>query len=361
MERIYSYHYICKIFDEFEVVLDYLADKYNICVNNEEENKVICYSFDTEYVHSLQEKTLKEKLETAFSLYILDIELEDTEQARVYINEFDSDFMNAIQELKIRIYDNWDLSKEELARSKFNMKLLVDKKPYFFIYNYNNLRTEYNTWKTNVNKQSIMQFAMKYCDLQAKEYKTEEEKNFIKYAESICPIFDNDCVVNRICHKLEDEFADIEKKVKDDSNFDYSIYKSKNVKRISSKVKDSVEEILKEYKLELKNLSKRISENSVAEEEKCRTLEEHFRQKLASVCPNEEMLTNIILDLTYGQNKDKSIAWKLVGQGIIDNLLQNNDYTYKIPLLDEDGDIEWNGDRFKIVEIKAEEECNINE
>ena len=78
--------------------------------------------------------------------------------------------------------------------------------------------------------------------------------------------------------------------------------------------------------------------------------------ELLGICSNEEMLTNVILDITYGKNVNKELAWNLCGEQIIKNLLHKNGNVIKHIKLDYDGDIEWNGYKFKEVEAIVEED-----
>ena len=79
-------------------------------------------------------------------------------------------------------------------------------------------------------------------------------------------------------------------------------------------------------------------------------------KNLCVACSNEETHTNIILDITDGKNLNKEMAWSLVGDGIIQNLLNKNNNIIKHIKLDDGGDIEWNGYKFKEVDVAVEED-----
>ena len=63
-----------------------------------------------------------------------------------------------------------------------------------------------------------------------------------------------------------------------------------------------------------------------------------------------------MLDITYGKNVNKELAWNLCGEQIIKNLLHKNNNTIKHLVVDNDGDIEWNGYKFKEVGVVIPEE-----
>ncbi len=241
--------------------------------------------------------------------------------------------------------------EETIKRKERNLKLMVNKKPYFFIYNYNNLRTEYNNFMKQVEYTCLAKFQKTYDELCNTENKTEEEEFLYKYIKAKTPVFNNNSICNRICHKLEEEFDKVKLAVKDNSKFDYKIYKSSI--SVPKKIVKELEDVYKMYKTELKRIrQKHIIDSDVETEED--SLFEELREKMNVICPNSKVMCNAVLDITYGKNINKEFAWAMVGEQIIENLLEKNNYTYTYPVLDESGEIEWNGDKFKIVEWRCE-------
>lgn len=243
--------------------------------------------------------------------------------------------------------------EETIKEKEKNLKLMVNKKPYFFLYNYNLLKSEYNVFMDNVKENTLDIFGKEYEEILNDENISEEEKEFLNRVKIKSPIFNYPCVMNRISHRLEEIFKDLKLNIKDDSKFDFSVYKSE------AKYKKTefamVEEAFKEFKKELSVMSDRmktpdskfIKDNVV----------ENFKNKLHIICPNEEILTNIILDITYGKKVNKQYAWTICGEQIIKNLLHKNNNSYNYPVMDNEGDIEWNGYKFKMKTMEAKEEC----
>ena len=241
-----------------------------------------------------------------------------------------------------------------VEEKRFNLKIMANKKPYFFIYNYPALMSEYNSLMAENDTLSRVNFRKPFEDLLISEDKSEEEMKFVEHSNRLSPIFNNPCTMNIICHKIENLFKDVKSKIGDSSKFDYNIYKSN--KRYKKDSLESVSKIIKEYKSELKNVRKRVSSDNLNTEQVKQSLRQQVLQNLSVACPNEETLTNIILDITYGKNVNKEMAWSLVGDGIIKNLLNKNNNIIKHIKLDDDGDIEWNGYKFKEVDVAVEED-----
>ena len=241
---------------------------------------------------------------------------------------------------------------ETIKEKEFNLKIMANKKPYFFIYNYPALMSEYKSLITKSNEVSIVEYGMKYEDLLIKENKTEDENRFIKYVENKIPIFNNDCTMNRICHKIENLFSDVRDRVKNGSNFDYNIYKSR--KNYTKGVKAGIEKCIKDYKATIKEAM--VLSDGESRREALSMIRNQLKLEMFKVCSNEEVIANVVLDITYGKNTNKELAWNLCGEQMIKNLLHKNNNVIKHITLDECGDIEWNGYKFKEVEVVISEE-----
>ena len=68
----------------------------------------------------------------------------------------------------------------------------------------------------------------------------------------------------------------------------------------------------------------------------------------AIVKGGREVLANIVIDLCYTSNKNKTFAWDVAGEQIFNNVLKNSGYLIEYPVNDEIGDIEFNGKKFSL-------------
>jgi hypothetical protein len=73
-----------------------------------------------------------------------------------------------------------------------------------------------------------------------------------------------------------------------------------------------------------------------------------FSNACSEVCPNSEVLANILVDVCYTSNKNKSFAWDIAGEQIFNNILKKNGNTISYPVKDNDGDIEFCGNKFSL-------------
>jgi hypothetical protein len=257
----------------------------------------------------------------------------------------------------IKIED--DDSEDVIARKVRDKKLVV-KKPMFFIYNYDYLYKEYSKYVKNVNANAQLRFGKTLEVLLSSEEKTEEEHEFVENYNKYLPVDCSPGVINRICWKIEDEFKNMN--VLPNVDFDYHILTS-GATYTKSEFK-AIEEMYKEYVCTIRSIKKRYAtrNDNGADDDMVSDLflmRELWKEKCLGICNNEKVLTNILLEICYNSGNSKSMVWDICGEQIVQNLLEKNNYTFKIPTKDKNGDIDFDGNKFSILEVKVDEECDI--
>lgn len=220
-------------------------------------------------------------------------------------------------------------SEEIKAKKYFNQRICANKKPYFFIYNYDHERIKYQKFMEECNSKSVGLFGVPYEDLHNICNQSEDINKFIEYCSVKCPIDLSPSTMNRICWKIESEFSS--NFSCDDMDFDYRIYKSDNDVQKNSYL--DIKNLCEHYLMDLKSLNgKRVNneeEKKMLLEDKSRLLET-LTEDLSVICPNMEFLCDILLDICYSGKMSKSIVWDICGDQIIKNMLKkhNNILTY---------------------------------
>jgi len=246
-----------------------------------------------------------------------------------------------------------DDTKEEIKKKKFNLKILADKKPYFFIYVYPTLKRKYKDYENMSNRQCGFRFKKNINELIKTKNKTEDEKIFYKYYLARKITDENNSLMNKICWKFETEFDNfLTSKIKN-VKFDYTILKTNE--KYSKKRYNNVKSIYKEYKRELIEYVKK-EKNSINKDSSQKYYDRiifinRFKDKCIRVCPNENELCDIVVDISYskGYNTSKQFCWDMCSEIIIDNLYCKNK-SIKYVEKDIDGDIEFKGRKFKLKE-----------
>lgn len=241
-----------------------------------------------------------------------------------------------------------------LSVDEFNSSIIADKKPYFFIYNYQSLKKQYNKFINDTNIKCMERFGLTYQELLCIDDKSEEMHNFISVFNKKMPVDMSNSVMNKICFHVESELENINLK-RVNHNFDYTILKTN--KEYSDKDFRFVKKVYEEYKKQssLHSIKRKSSPFDKDLQESSR---DNFKNKFIEDCSNldQEDLCNIVLDLCYKSQNSKQFAWDVSGVQIIKNLLKNNNYTVEYPELDENGSIKFNGNSFSLKAIKVGDE-----
>lgn len=246
---------------------------------------------------------------------------------------------------------------EDKSERNFYRSIVADRKPYFMRYIYPALMKQYNTYIKNTTKNSLREFQMTVSELRSipKHERSDRQNEFLHYYDYRMPVGVNDCVMNKICKRFEDEFDRYITKHNSECKFDYQFIKS-NVEYSYSQY-NSIRKLYNEYNQKLRNYMiftgyERVDEfDSMSE---LRTMNEEFKKLCTIICPNRDALCNIILDICYTRNSTKRFAWNMCGTEIIHSLLTQNNNTIFFPTLDKDGDIEYCCNRFSVTSKKVE-------
>lgn len=246
-----------------------------------------------------------------------------------------------------------------IAKKEFNKKL-VAKKPYFFIYNYDYIGSDYKKYIANTNSNAKLRFGKDIEELSQTHDITEDERIFIENYHKYLPVDCSPGVINRICWKIEQEFPTLD--VLPDATFDYHILTSESVYTMENF--HTIEDMYNSYIKTVRDIKKRytqrddnLADSDMAED--INLVKEEFKAQCLSVCNNEKELTNILIELCYNSNSSKFVVWDLCGDQIIRNLLVKYGNKYTFPTKDKDGDIEFDGEMFALKEVICNEECDI--
>lgn len=252
---------------------------------------------------------------------------------------------------------------EEAQKKSYYNSLLADKKPYFFRYKYRQLNKEINDYNKKNNENSIIKFNKELNVLikQQKENEeslSEKEKEFLFYYHKFYPALDSDCVMNKICHHIEEVDFNLKKKIKNSDEFDWKILVSQNFQPEKKLVKSLLEVIEQEMELKHQDIRSLRSINPSLVRKNSITQKEEFdkenwnlilKEKLEEICSNEQKLTNHLVYLFYVEKTslNKSVLWNLVGKQIYENLKEKNS-TFYFPLKNKNGKIEFLYENYSI-------------
>ena len=240
-----------------------------------------------------------------------------------------------------------DDDEDTIQDKQINANIAAEIKPWFFIYRYSQLKSELDKYMKAVKSNCKIRFGKSLEGLYACDNRTDEENAFIYHYEKYLPVSRAPGTMNRICWKIENEFSTTD--VLPSVDFDISILKS-DVEYTQEEY-EQIKQLYDEYNKSMQLFLKKQNQNDFGDDEvgfDIVHLKDIFIDECSKVCPSSEVLANIVVDLCYTSNKNKTFAWDVAGEQIFNNVLKNSGYIIQYPIKDENGDIEFNGKMFSL-------------
>lgn len=247
-------------------------------------------------------------------------------------------------------------TEEEKHFKELCLNIVAEKKPYFMKYIYPDLYAESRNYEKNTNSKCIRQFQMPLSELSEKKDKTKEAQDFLSCYEKFMPTGANPCTVNRVCRLFEETFGDFLNRSVKKQTFDPGLLKS-GISYSKGDLK-KIGELKKEYDAAVSCYQKLSHKQRLDKEETAagrELMRLHFKSLCEEICPDEDALCDILVDLCYTSGKSKQFVWDVCGDVILRHLLEKNNYTLHYPLrVDCHGEFEFGGEQF-IMQTKTAE------
>lgn len=228
----------------------------------------------------------------------------------------------------------------------FNNSLVIDKRPYFMRYLYNEYNKEYKNHLADFDRYCTIMYGAKYHDLSEDFKKTDEYKELKRYYDYRCPLLETDGVMNRMCHYMEKSLDGIKRKTHKVSDEDiYNILTLDN--GINETVLDNIIILYNKY-IDFKK-SKMLASSDFS------TYEQFYKslryEAVENISNNIEELADAAVELCYkykGYKKD--FCWDVFGNWIVKNLvskrINSGDTFILMPLKNEIGDYKYLNDTY---------------
>lgn len=226
-------------------------------------------------------------------------------------------------------------------------------------YIYPQMSRDYSHNDKKQDRNAMIRFGKTLKELLDSDYDklNTEEQEFVDDYKATLPLGRNRCVMNQICYLFEDKFdSAVNRRLEED--FDYTVLKSESEDAGYSDYEYySVSKIYEEYKTKIKNYTVHLQyerEDKYDVKSKINQINSEFLEECSKICPNENALCNIVLDLTYNTSSGKMFAWAMCGDIIVRNLLEKFDHKISFPVLNDDGDIYYCGNNFELLTLVLE-------
>lgn len=238
---------------------------------------------------------------------------------------------------------------------EFNRKIVADKKPYFMRYIYPALMKEYNTYIKNTNMKSLCEFRVSVDELTclAEDDRNDDQNTFVYYYYRRMPVGINNCVMNRLCKKVEAAFDS--KVILEEHAFDYSIMKAGA--EYTDAQYSAIEKLYREHNEKMQELTARRKSQAANTDsllDYVVYIGNYFKNKARCICNSDEQLCDIVLDMCYKKAGTKQFAWDIASEFIIHNLLKKHDGVMTFPIIDPDGDFDYQGNTYSMAAMEVD-------
>jgi hypothetical protein len=185
----------------------------------------------------------------------------------------------------------------------------------------------------------------------------ENEQKILEFYKKRLPLDVSPSTMNRICWAIEDEFDGVD--LFENMNFDYEVYKSgieyakedyELIKLKCDVYKQKKREINKKKFVECDDDEESITDQIMK-------LNADLEENCFSICSNEQVLCEILLDICYKDGLDVNIVWNLCGDVIVKKLLSKSG-AYSYPEQDNNGEFCYGGLKFTMKNVTAGGEVN---
>jgi hypothetical protein len=186
----------------------------------------------------------------------------------------------------------------------------------------------------------------------------EEESKFIYEYLKYVPFIQTKCLMNNISTYMEENIKLLKDRIKINTTSDnIKILKDPDIEESKEVVKE-VYALYKKYKTEKRNFME-VREDS--ESSKRKTVEQfnkYIRQEAYKISSDGNLLANIAIDICYTlhPSDNKSFVWNVFGNEVVENIMKNKQEHCLVPFEDKNGEIEYLGNYYSMVEIYPQKE-----
>ena len=202
----------------------------------------------------------------------------------------------------------------------FQLSICTHKKPYFMTYVYDDYRREYKKYIDECNGSAIEKFNKTYQELLNDPNPSQNIIEYLDFIKRRNPFGMGECAMNRICFYIEKRFKGVVSGLKKSSQFNYKILKY-DIPDDEDKL-NVLWQLSLEYKKRVEMFKVKNKYNITKEElnNQRGQLRRDFQRLAESICPDDSLRFNTILDICYKYDGFKQFCWDCIGEDIVNRL-----------------------------------------
>lgn len=245
--------------------------------------------------------------------------------------------------------------------SEEELKYVADKRPYFFIHNYDKDKKEYRQFENMVDMYSVTHWNITGKQLlnMSEDKLTDDQKDYLDYAtKKYCKLSINDnSTMWKLTNRAEDRLKEVSMSRKGQNTKDLlKIEGFEPTKDIMTQVEGKYEIYIEKLDKKMKDIKNNLIDKEEKRKDKMLALKESKEEMeimLALIDADDETICNALLEITYRKGSSCSLVWDLYGDLIIENLLKRHNYEMNIIVEDENG-TEFKGKKYSKQLVKIE-------
>ena len=257
-----------------------------------------------------------------------------------------------------------DDNPDTIEDKKLWSSICAWRKPYFMSYIYPAQMRDYKQYVAAARKRIKWDGFAGLDEIMQKTAMDDVDEMVKQYYLYRMPVGFNLLLMNRLCWTVEDELEDFEEKLKIKRKFDYDSLKS-GVEYTNSQYY-GIRSIFKDYLRFARGNAihsgngNNNKETGADRKERIALYQESMFRNLHDKCSNDDVLCDILLDLCKKNASSFAIVWELFHDSLIKRLVDRLDGILHSLVEDENGDIEYDGKRFKdvLVNMNSKEDAD---
>lgn len=238
---------------------------------------------------------------------------------------------------------------EERQRKEFLNRCLIDRKPYFFKYRYNDTRKKYESYRASRDGICRSRFGMGLAELMALPRKTKEQSDWLKNYHEFCPVIESNSAMNLVCKYIEQIDFQISEKIRANEGFDPRMYLSGD-----EVLRMALDEKAECYKAVCACYDQFVHEVRIEreQEEAYVVPVQRLRQRMSRIDSNPFVITDCLVRylMIESGKKDLDLLWSAYGRYMVYRVSEAR-HAATFPFPDPNGEIEYLGKRYSRKEV----------
>ena len=131
-------------------------------------------------------------------------------------------------------------------------------------------------------------------------------------------------------------------------------------KKVKPIIKEELEKIYEEYRYRIQRNKKdnKMTLSKLEKEANRLSILNDCKEKIEQIVNGDfELACNYLVELLYDKPISKQFCWDMCGDYIIKLLLKRNNNKFNIVVKDDNGDIHWNGENYRIDSLEVKNKC----